>query len=128
MKSPCKHPGCPQLLDKSGYCDRHQSSAPKPRASYQAWRQRDKKQSAVDSIRKTARWQKVRASKLTAFPLCEDPFQNHQDNTATAKQVHHIQGLATHPDLAFHADNLMSVCTVCHAKLEAQVRHAGGRD
>ena len=124
MKRPCKHPGCAALLDRSGYCEAHAASAPKPRANYQAWRQRDAKQSSVDSIRKTSRWQKVRAAKLSAFPLCEDPFQNHQDNTATARQVHHIQGLATHPDLAFHADNLMSLCTACHARIEVSARQA----
>ena len=54
------------------------------------------------------------------WPLCEDPFKDHErrDDTETAKQVHHVKGLATHPELAYDLDNLMSVCTRCHAKLE----------
>jgi predicted HNH restriction endonuclease len=42
--------------------------------------------------------------------------------TRTAKQVHHRQGLAERPDLAFHRDNLQALCTACHARIEREVR------
>jgi predicted HNH restriction endonuclease len=37
-------------------------------------------------------------------------------------QVHHIRPLTTHPEMAFHGSNLMSVCTACHAKLSVEER------
>jgi predicted HNH restriction endonuclease len=40
----------------------------------------------------------------------------------TASQVHHIEGLAARPDLAYTWSNLMSVCTRCHALLEREMR------
>lgn len=122
MKTPCKHPGCAALLDKSGYCEAHAASTPKPRANYQAWRKRDPKQASVDAIRNTSRWQKVRAAKLSASPLCEDPLGKHAGQTVSARQVHHIRGIATHPELAFHAENLQSVCVACHASLEVAAK------
>lgn len=127
MKTPCKRPGCAALLDKSGWCAAHISSAPKPRANYDRWRKSDPKQSAIDAIRSTSRWQKVRASKLAANPLCEDPFGRHKDNPATARQVHHVVGLAANSELAFHADNLMSVCHACHARLEQSPSGGGSK-
>jgi hypothetical protein len=30
--------------------------------------------------------------------------------------------LATRPDLAFHRENLLAVCSACHARLEREVR------
>jgi 5-methylcytosine-specific restriction enzyme A len=122
MRTPCKHPGCNALLRAPGYCEKHAASAPKRGEEYQRWRRRDPAQSSVDRIRSTSRWQKVRASKLSASPLCEDPLGQHPAATVAARQVHHICGLATHPELAFHADNLQSVCAACHAALEAEVR------
>lgn len=61
---------------------------------------------------------------LSMRPLCEDPHGDHarRNRTATATQVHHIKRLATHPELAFDFDNLLAVCTACHAKLGVQER------
>ncbi len=125
MKIPCKHPGCRALLDKSGYCQAHASSAPRRNALYDKHvRAKDSALSGASAIRNSTRWRKVRLLKLSQDPLCEDPHGDHarRNDTATGSQVHHIQGLATHPELAFVWSNLMSVCTKCHAKLEAQAR------
>jgi 5-methylcytosine-specific restriction endonuclease McrA len=67
----------------------------------------------------------VRKSQLAREPLCFDPFSDHERRgvTATAMQVHHIRPLTTHPELAFHGSNLMSVCTACHAKLSVEERN-----
>ena len=126
MRKPRKQPGCATLLATNGYCERHAANAPKRGADYQQWRRKDANQSAVDGIRSSSRWQRVRRAKLSSDPLCEDPHGEHERraNTASAKQVHHIKGLATHPELAFHADNLMSVCAACHARLEGEARRS----
>ena len=125
MKSPCRHPGCSALLDKAGYCSKHLQSAPQPSREYDRGRRKnDPSLSHASRVRSSARWQRVRDGQLSAYPICQDPHGEHErrNTTATARQVHHIKGLATHPELAFHADNLMSVCTACHARLEREVR------
>ena len=63
-------------------------------------------------LRNTRRWQKLSKLKRQEHPLCE------YCGTA-GSQVHHIQGLAERPDLAYDWDNLATVCTACHSKLEA---------
>lgn len=62
-------------------------------------------------LRNSRRWRKVREIKISAHPLCEYCG-------AAGEQVHHIAGLAERPDLAYDMDNLATVCTGCHAKLE----------
>ena len=44
--------------------------------------------------------------------------------TATAQQVHHIKPLATEEgfEMRLHWNNLMSVCTACHARIESDAR------
>ena len=121
MKSPCKYPGCCELVDKIGWCANHQSSATDRRKDYDKGRRTsDTALALAAEIRSGWRWKRVRRQKLMGWPLCEDPFSDHarRGATETAKQVHHVQGLATHPELAYVLDNLMSVCTRCHARLE----------
>ena len=124
MKQPCRHPGCNALLPSSGYCEAHKADAPKPRANYERWRRRDPKQSAIDRFRSSSAWRELSKRKIRSNPLCEDPYREHdrKGTTETAKQVHHIKGLATHPELGMVWGNLMSVCYGCHARLEADVR------
>jgi hypothetical protein len=125
MKTPCRYPGCRALLDKSGYCERHQASAPKRHRLYDRHvRQRDPALALAARIRNSVRWRNVRAQKLAEFPMCEDPLGHHgrQGTTRTAEQVHHIEGLIDRPDLAYTQTNLMSVCMACHAALERGVR------
>ena len=125
MKSPCKYPGCRALLDKSGYCDAHIASAPNHRRDYDQGRRRnDPALRQAAAIRNSARWKRVQRLKLLTDPLCEDPHGDHarRNTTETATQVHHVKGLATHPELAFEFGNLMSLCAPCHAKAEAMAR------
>jgi predicted HNH restriction endonuclease len=64
--------------------------------------------------------------KIGMNPLCEDPYGDHDRRgaTETAKQVHHIIGLAecAKDERAYTMSNLMSVCWKCHARLEREVR------
>ena len=131
MKTPCRYPGCRALLDKSGYCDEHKASAPKRHSVYDRHvRSKDPALAMAARIRSSERWRKVRRSQLSGHPLCQDPFGEHKrrNTTETATQVHHVIGLIDRPELAFHASNLMSVCTACHARLEREHRKAVAGD
>ena len=63
-------------------------------------------------------WQKLRAKKLAANPLCEE-CQRH-GRIRAAQEVHHITPVGSVDDaqgmraLAYDWKNLMSVCKECH--------------
>ncbi len=125
MKTPCRYPGCRALLDRSGYCERHAKAANASRTDYDRTRRRtDQSLAEAKRIRSSAAWSRVRRIKLTTSPLCEDPHGDHAraGRTATATQVHHIRPAATHPEQTLDLDNLMSVCTRCHARIEQALR------
>ena len=63
-------------------------------------------------LRNTRRWQKLSRMFRSEYPLC-------WGCGAAGEQVHHIIGIAEAPDLAYDWDNLATVCTGCHSKLEA---------
>ena len=121
MNHPCKYPGCNQLLSKPGHCERHLASAPQPRKEYDQRRKRDPRLALAARIRSSQRWKATRRIKLAINPLCEDPHGTHGKETETATEAHHKQGLIDAPELAFDVDNLMSVCSRCHARIEAEV-------
>lgn len=124
MKTPCRHPGCSALLDRSGYCDAHADRACAPAKDYDRHRRAVIPHLAhAARVRSSAAWQRLRRLKLSMSPLCQDPHGDHAraNQTDTASQVHHIEPLATHPDLGLELSNLMSVCTRCHARLEREV-------
>jgi 5-methylcytosine-specific restriction endonuclease McrA len=81
-------------------------------------------QALIDQIRHTARWQRVRAAYLSAFPLCNDPYAIHQRERRieAATQADHIIPLAVRPDLAFTWENLQGLCLDCHARKNAEER------
>jgi len=131
MRCPCRYPGCAEILARPGYCPRHLLSRHKHLAEqakrYDSGKRANDPVLALNAkIRSSKRWRNVRKLKLSASPLCEDPFHWHEHfrETVPAAEVHHIQGLSARPDLAFDYSNLMSVCTSCHAKLELAERKA----
>ena len=125
MKKPCNHPGCRNLIEAGRYCETHASKGNQPGKDYdQTRRKTDPALAAAKRLRSSPAWQRLRRIKLMSHPLCEDPSGYHErrGKTATANQVHHIRGLATNPELGLALDNLMSVCTRCHAAIERVVR------
>lgn len=72
------------------------------------------------AIRSTSRWTKVSKRKRARDPFCEDPYKYHYDDgiARIADGVHHILPVEEAPHLAFDETNLMSLCSVCHAKME----------
>lgn len=65
-------------------------------------------------------WQKLSERKRAEDPLCENCLKT--DRVEPATEVHHIQPIATNPDLRLEWSNLMSVCGACHKLLES---HSG---
>lgn len=124
MKKPCSTPGCPALIDAGRHCAKHAPARNNARRDYEAKRQADPVLAESKRFRNSAAWQKVRRLKFSVNPICEDPFGDHQRacTTASADHAHHIKPLASHPELGLHLNNLMSVCTRCHSRLETAVR------
>jgi hypothetical protein len=73
-------------------------------------------QSKGDLIRHTWRWQKHSRRMRDLYPLCMAPY--HEGPPRPSQHVHHIQPLATHPNLAFDPSNTCPVCIPCHAKAD----------
>ena len=90
--------------------------------AYEERRRRDPALALARCLRSSAQWKKVRAMKLARDPLCEECKQHAVATRAT--QVHHREALVRRPDLAFVLDNLVSTCTTCHARLEAEAPSA----
>ena len=63
-------------------------------------------------------WQATRRLKLSRNPLCE--CCEDAGRTKEAKQVHHAAKLTHRWDLRCEPTNLISVCTACHAEIEAR--------
>lgn len=79
--------------------------------------------SLAKKIRSSKEWQNFRSYFLDKYPLCSNPFNEHKvHDVIEAKQVHHIKGIATHPESAFDELNCKGVCTHCHSRIEAMVR------
>jgi len=78
----------------------------------------------ADQIRHTFRW--IRLSRIfrRKHPVCFDPFGHHLEDKsmARASEVHHIQGIASAPALAYHMSNLAALCRLCHERIEALER------
>jgi 5-methylcytosine-specific restriction protein A len=75
------------------------------------------------------RWVKLRRSKLTANPLCEDCFA--QGIVTPATEVHHIKPVedaltaADKEALMFDPHNLRSLCHACHLAAHVALGRGG---
>jgi 5-methylcytosine-specific restriction enzyme A len=58
-------------------------------------------------------WKKLRASKLSQNPLCEECLK--RELFVPAVHVDHVLPLATHPERGMDATNLQSLCHSCHS-------------
>jgi len=77
-------------------------------------------QASVDDSRGTSqydsRWSRLSKRKRRANPLCERCES--KDYITLATEVHHIQKIRDAPHLKYDWENLMSVCSRCHAILD----------
>ena len=74
----------------------------------------------TDHLRASIRWRAVRLAILRKSPLCQSIWCANQ--VTAAVEVHHIEPLATRPDLAYVAANLAALCVPCHAKISGYER------
>lgn len=112
-KKPCGRPGCPSLTDKR-YCDEHQSAA---QAGYG-------RQSAAKRGY-DRKWRAIRAMFLRRYPLCADPFGDHEKDgrVIPALDVHHIRAIRDGGTHKF--DNLQALCHSCHSRVTASEGKGG---
>lgn len=59
------------------------------------------------------KWWRIRCAKLKTDPYCERCG-------LLGEEVHHIHPRATHPELIYDWNNLMTLCSFCHQKEHKQ--------
>lgn len=67
-----------------------------------------------------ADWRAVRRQYLAAHPGCQ-----HEGCTAAATEVHHVQSVASRPDLRLHWSNLSGLCRHHHSAITARTQSFG---
>jgi 5-methylcytosine-specific restriction protein A len=108
-KSPCRHGGCPKLLDKPGFCSLHR------KAAYKVQRESMTVDKAEhDRFYHRIAWKKVRALQLQLEPLCCECRKFGKLTTATVVD-HIIERSKGGAD--YDMDNLRSVCAPCHNRI-----------
>ena len=99
-KVPCRHPGCPELVEaKEKYCEKH-----KPLHS-------EETRSAAKRGY-SSKWQKVRREYLTAHPLCVLCQKEGRYRKATV--VDHIVPHRGDQKLFWDRSNWQALCKPCH--------------
>lgn len=101
---PCKHPGCPNLTDKS-YCKEH---AKTERDLYN----RQYRRTDINKVY-GSQWRKIRERYVALHPLCEKCKE--QGRLVPVDEVHHI--VPTSRGGTHKFSNLMSLCKSCHNKI-----------
>ena len=92
---------------------------------YDKKRYEDGKLGPAARFRSSVRWQRVRTSHMAKFPLCADPFHDHDlelGGGVPATGVHHVVALAERVDLGCNPANLRSLCSSCHHTVEVMYR------
>lgn len=101
-------PGAPTRQEQSRAYDRHRRHADP------ALRQAAK-------IRGTQAWKRFREMFKRKHPLCCDPFGEHGQRVPT-EDVHHVDGLASRPEIALSEQNCVPLCRACHRRVEVMVQ------
>lgn len=100
-KTPCRHPGCPNLVPSGTlYCEEHKSLHPETVRSA--------------SVRGYGRaWQRARAVFLAAHPFCEECLK--QGRYVKATDVDHVAAHRGDPKLFWDRSNWRALCHRCHS-------------
>lgn len=108
LARPCRHPGCPGLTDsKEGYCELHRNAGRKVRSM-------DYLKKPQDKFYSSDAWARCRMMKLARDPLCQACMA--EGRLVPGQIVHHVKPYQDRPDLAYHLDNLETLCRSCHAR------------
>lgn len=106
-KKPCKYPGCPNLVDKGSYCEKHKKIVPqddsRPSASQRGY---------------DYRWQRARKMYLRRNPLCVECLKEGRVTGATV--VDHIIPHKGDYDLFWDENNWQALCEYHHNKKTAK--------
>lgn len=97
-KRACRQPGCPNLVEGGGYCDKHKSNYNRMR--------RDDEESV---FYRSHAWRKLSEWYRRQHPVCE------QCGQALSEMVHHRRPIREGGD-RFAVDNLQASCWKCHAR------------
>ena len=101
-KTPCRHPGCPNLVPQgTAYCDEHKSLHPEAVRS-------------ASSRGYGASWQRARKRFLEAHPFCEECLK--QGRYIKATDVDHIIAHRGDQSLFWDTSNWRALCHACHSK------------
>ncbi len=66
-------------------------------------------------------WLSLRLSQLRRFPYCQDCYEQ-RDIVTPAAHVHHLKPITSHPELRLSLENLRSLCSGCHTRIEKTER------
>lgn len=105
-KTPCRHPGCPELTHER-FCPQHAKAEDERYRRFQ----RDPK----INRRYDKTWSKIRTRYLDAHPLCEDCLE--AGRTTPVAEVHHVVPLG-HGG-SHDTSNLRALCKPCHSRQSA---------
>lgn len=111
---PCAYPGCPRLVAR-GYCDIHRRCQP------------DYHKPDHQRLYNTARWKQLRRRQLAYQPWCADCLT--EGYYVQATDVDHVKPHKGDERLFYDANNLQSLCHVCHSRKTAEelrARREGG--
>ena len=106
-KKPCRHPGCPELVD-GRYCTEHTRLHNRHYEKYQRKPETRKLYGHA--------WRKIRNQFIRQHPLCAHCLVN--GKATLAEEVDHILPLSqggTH-----ETNNLQSLCKSCHSRKSAK--------
>lgn len=100
---PCRFPGCPAVLRKSGYCEKHEKKVK---------RDLDKNRPSSSQRGYGARWQRYRKWFLARHPFCADCEERGEMTEATV--VDHVIPHRGDRKLFWDKTNHRALCATCH--------------
>ena len=103
-KTPCMHPGCPELVEPgTKYCEKHKKPAEPRGANERGY---------------GYAWQKARKAFLATHPLCEECKKRGLYVKAT--DIDHIKAHRGDKKLFWDKNNWVALCHSCHSKKTAR--------
>ena len=127
--TPCKSPGCPELVPESaagGYCVGHVRQARAPRRTTARRRRMNHEELKRDAWYSSKEWTKLRRAFISRNPLCRICSDN--SFIRSADVVDHIVERKDNDSLRLKWSNLQSLCHSCHNNKTAEEKRKRNRD
>lgn len=119
---------CREYATDRGYCSSHQVTRREAARVYDNTTRKDDPELAwVKQQRSSARWTKLSRLFRSSFPTCCNPFKTHGEYPPVSHHVHHVVSMrqcyrSGDHEKVFEWDNLRSICTDCHNRIEGMER------